>query len=86
VQIFKWSKEIADIYYVDFSMIKRVSTNYFLESVSILSYDIINKALSNLNVQILPTLKVREESNPTKGHGFELLPVSFSYLNESPII
>ena len=67
VQIFKWSKDLPDMYMVDFQMIKAGSAHLFLHTLSELRGHIVNEAQTNFQLEIIPTIGISEETNPSKG-------------------
>lgn len=56
-------------------MIKKGSSCNFLDKICSLINYINSKASSNLKISLMSSLTIAEEKNPSKGHGFELVPI-----------
>lgn len=67
IQIFKWSKEINDVHYLDITFIKSASVTVFLNQINMLLVDIKKKILLSNDVYLIDSLTMIEESMPNKG-------------------
>ena len=67
VQIFRWSKDISDCYYVDFTLLKSNSDCLFMHHVNSLIKDIKTRVDLSFDLEVIDTLTVTEESLPNKG-------------------
>ena len=75
IQILKWNKEIADTYYIDVFLIKCDINCLLMHLIEKLFNDIRNKFLLSQDLKILNTVTLIEETNPSLGQGFEMIPI-----------
>eukprot|EP00347_Sterkiella_histriomuscorum_P018993 403343379 len=83
VQIYKWNKELPDIYYLDVSLIKSASNCVFLSQINELFDDIKIKISYSTQLQVIDELTMIEETLPSKGQGFEIVPFISNINNNS---
>jgi hypothetical protein len=60
---------------VDINLIKAGSPSLFLHQMLELKGLLLQEVEESLFVQVIPTIGVSEEVNPSKGQGFELVPL-----------
>jgi hypothetical protein len=76
IQIFKWSKELPDLYMVDFLLLKAGPAVIFLDQMDKLIRKVASLLEQNPSLQLMPTVTIQEETNPSRGQGFEVVPIS----------
>lgn len=67
VQLFKWNKELPDVYYLDVTFIKAAQNCVLLNKILDLIEDVKKKIKSCSSLQHIATLTMIEETLPNKG-------------------
>jgi hypothetical protein len=67
LQIFKWSKDVPDCYYLDATFMKSSSPCNFMQSITDLFESVKSKAATQFDVEIINTITIIEETLPNRG-------------------
>jgi hypothetical protein len=80
LQVFKWSKELPDSYYLDIQLIKCGMIPGFYDQIFDLFRDVRHRLSTSKTLKLLHTITLSEESLPSRGQGFEIVPSALNSL------